>query len=159
LVEAFRATLEEVAEADLLLHVRDVAHPDSEAQRNDVLSVLTTMAQDGTLDEDFADRTIEVMNKADLVGGAANVALRPGAIPVSALTGEGFATLLETLDARIASGMRASRYAIPHRDGARLAWLYSHGEVTDRAETEDATEVTVRLLPADRARFERRELT
>jgi GTP-binding protein HflX len=155
LVAAFRATLEEVAQADLILHVRDIAHPDTESQRADVLSVLSAMAQDGALDPGFADHTIEILNKADLVGGIDQVALRPGAIAVSALTGDGFATLLATLDARIAAGMEETNYAIPHADGARLAWLYAHGEVTARAEGEAATDVTVRLLPADRARFER----
>jgi GTP-binding protein HflX len=155
LVEAFRATLEEVAEADLILHVRDIAHPDTDAQRTDVLAVLAAMAHDGTLDADFADRTVEVLNKADLVGGVGNVELRPGAIAVSALTGEGFGLLLETLDARIAAGMEERHYAIPHTEGARLAWLYAHGEVTARAEGDGGTDVTVRLLPADRARFER----
>jgi GTP-binding protein HflX len=113
------------------------------------------MAHDGTLDADFADRTVEVLNKADLVGGVGNVELRPGAIAVSALTGEGFGLLLETLDARIAAGMEERHYAIPHTEGARLAWLYAHGEVTARAEGDGGTDVTVRLLPADRARFER----
>jgi GTP-binding protein HflX len=154
LVAAFRATLEEVAQADLILHVRDIAHPDTEAQRADVLAVLATMAQEGTLDPGFADHTIEVLNKADLLGGIDQVDLRPGAVAVSALTGAGFATLLATLDARIAAGMEEQRYAIPHADGARLAWLYAHGEVTARAEHDESTEVTVRLLPADRARFE-----
>jgi len=155
LVEAFRATLEEVSEADVILHVRDAAHPDTEAQRGDVLAVLAAMAHDGTLDENFTDRTIEVLNKADLLGGIEQVALRPGAIAVSALNGEGFPALLAALDARIAAGLEEKRYAIPHADGARLAWLYAHGEVTGRADTEAATEVTVRLLPEDRARFER----
>ncbi len=155
LVAAFRATLEEVAQADLILHVRDIAHPDTVSQRADVLSVLAAMAQDGALDPGFSDHTIEVLNKADLVGGIDQVELRPGAIAVSALTGDGFATLLATLDARIAAGMEETNYAIPHADGARLAWLYAHGEVTARAEGEAATDVTVRLLPADRARFER----
>src|ERR1700692_4646939 len=69
LVEAFRATLEEVSEADVILHVRDAAHPDSAAQHADVLAVLEGMAREGTLDEAFATRTIEVLNKADLLGG------------------------------------------------------------------------------------------
>ena len=124
-------------------------------QRSDVLAVLTAMAQDGTLDPDFADRTIEVLNKADLLGGVAEVDLRPRAIAVSALTGEGFPALLAALDTRIAAGMEQLEYAIPHAQGARLAWLYEHGEVTAREEGEDATLVRVRLLPADRARFER----
>jgi GTPase len=155
LVEAFRATLEEVSEADVILHVRDAAHPDSEAQRADVLAVLAAMAHDGTLDENFADRTIEVLNKADLLGGVGEVELRPGAVAVSALTGEGFPALLAALDARIAAGLEQASYTIPHADGARLAWLYAHGEVTDRRDTDDAAEIVVRLLPVDRARFER----
>jgi GTP-binding protein HflX len=159
LVAAFRATLEEVAEADIILHVRDAAHPDTEAQRADVLGVLTGMAKDGTLDGDFADRTIEVLNKADLLGGVGAVDLRPGAIAVSALNGEGFPALLVALDARIAAGMEVTEYAIPHGDGARLAWLYEHGEVTARHDGETVTDVTVRLLPADRARFERAGFT
>jgi GTP-binding protein HflX len=155
LVEAFRATLEEVAEADIILHVRDAAHPDTEAQRADVLAVLNAMAHDGTLDGDFGERRVEVLNKADLLGGVDQVELRPGAIAVSALTGDGFPALLAALDARIAGGMVLAEYAIPHGDGARLAWLYEHGEVTSRLERETSTDVTVRLLPADRERFER----
>jgi hypothetical protein len=88
-VEAFRATLEEVAEADVILHVRDAAHPDSEAQRADVLAVLKGMADEGTLDENYADRIIEVLNKADLIGGVDSVPRRSGSVAVSALTGEG----------------------------------------------------------------------
>ena len=154
LVAAFRATLEEVAEADIILHVRDIAHPDTEAQRTDVLAVLDAMAADGTLDADYADRMIEVLNKADLLGGVDQVERRPGAIAVSALTGEGFPDLLATIDARIAAGMQEAQYAIPHAEGARLAWLYQHGEVTQRDEGDETTNVTVRLLPADKAKFE-----
>jgi GTP-binding protein HflX len=155
LVEAFRATLEEVAEADVILHVRDAAHPDSEAQRADVLAVLAGMAKDGTLDENYADRIIEVSNKADLIGGVGAVPLRHGAVAVSAMTGDGFPVLLAALDARIAAGMEQAHYAISQADGARLAWLYAHGEVLSREDGEEMVDVVVRLLPADRARFER----
>jgi GTPase len=155
LVAAFRATLEEVAEADVILHVRDVAHPDSAAQRADVISVLETMAREGQLDEDWPRRTIEVLNKADLVGGVSRVEPRGGAVAVSAITGEGLADLLAAIDGRIAAGMEVADYALPPADGARLAWLYEHGEVIGRDDGEDAIRVTVRLLPADRARFER----
>ena len=155
LVEAFRATLEEVAEADIILHVRDAAHPETAAQREDVLAVLAGMARDGTLDEGYAERIIEVMNKADLLGGVEEVPRRPGALAVSALTGDGFAALLTALDSRIAAGMEEARYALPHEDGARLAWLYDHGEVISREDGEEGVSVVVRLLPADRARFER----
>ena len=154
LVAAFRATLEEVAEADVILHVRDAAHPDSAAQRADVQAVLEGMARDGTLDEDFGTRTIEVLNKADLLGGADSLPQKPGAVAVSAITGEGLEALKLALDGRIAAGLEQADYAIEHSDGGRLAWLYEHGEVVAREDDDQAAHVTVRLLPADRARFE-----
>jgi GTP-binding protein HflX len=157
LVAAFRATLEEVAEADAILHVRDAAHPDSAAQRADVVAVLEDMVADGALDADWPSRTIEVLNKADLLGGVASVPERAKAVAVSAITGDGLPALKAAIDARIAAGMELADYAIAPQDGARLAWLYQHGEVVDRRDAEAAVHVTVRLLPGDRARFERRE--
>jgi GTP-binding protein HflX len=157
LVEAFRATLEEVSEADVILHVRDAAHPETIAQRGDVIKVLDDMVADGTLDADWPERTIEVLNKADLLGGVAEVPLREGAVAVSALTGEGLGALTAAIDRRIAEGMELADYDIPPQDGARLAWLYQHGEVVQRSDNDTAVHMTVRLLPADRARFERRE--
>jgi GTP-binding protein HflX len=112
------------------------------------------MAREGTLDEDFGTRTIEVLNKADLLGGADLLPQKPGAIAVSAITGEGLEALKQALDSRIAAGLQQTEYAIEHTDGARLAWLYAHGEVIRREDDEQAAHVTVRLMPADRARFE-----
>jgi GTP-binding protein HflX len=155
LVAAFRATLEEVAEADIILHVRDAAHPDSGSQRADVVAVLEDMVNDGALDPSWPTRTIEVLNKADLLGGVDEVPVRPGAVAVSAITGDGLASLKAVIDVRIAEGMELADYAIPADDGARLAWLYEHGEVIGRQDDEEAVYVKVRLLPADRARFER----
>ena len=157
LVASFRATLEEVAEADVILHVRDAAHPDSAAQRADVVTVLEDMVADGALDADWQSRTIEVLNKADLMGGVDFVPKRNGAVAVSAITGEALATLKAAIDQRIAAGMELANYDIAPQDGARLAWLYQHGEVVDRQDADAAVHVTVRLLPADRARFERHE--
>jgi len=157
LVEAFRATLEEVSEADVILHVRDAAHPETIAQRGDVIKVLDDMVADGTLDPSWPDRMIEVLNKADLMGGVSEVPLREGAVAVSAITGEGLDTLKAAIDERIAQGMELADYAIPPQDGARMAWLYQHGEVVERHDDEAAVHMKVRLLPADRARFERRE--
>jgi GTPase len=157
LVAAFRATLEEVSEADVILHVRDVAHPDTTAQRADVVAVLEDMVADGALDPEWPARTIEVLNKADLLGGVAAVPERPGAVAVSAITGEGLPALKSVVDERIAAGMELADYDIPSQDGARLAWLYQHGEVVGRHDADAAVRVKVRLLPADRARFERRE--
>jgi GTP-binding protein HflX len=154
LVAAFRATLEEVSEADVILHVRDTAHPDTVAQRADVLAVLDGMEKDGTIDAGWPARTIEVLNKADLMGGVNQVHPRDGAVPISAITSDGLPALLAAIDARMAAGMERAEYAIPPADGARIAWLYEHGEVVDRIDEEAAIRLTVRLLPADRARFE-----
>ena len=155
LVEAFRATLEEVSEADVILHVRDVAHPDSMAQRADVVAVLDRMAKDGALDTGWQSRTMEVLNKADLLGGTAEILVRDDAVAVSALTGDGLRKLLAAIDTRISGGMEQADYVLPSADGARLAWLYQHGEVVERQDAEDGVRIRVRMLPADRARFER----
>ena len=155
LVEAFRATLEEVSQADVILHVRDAAHPDTAAQRADVMKVLDEMVADGALEASWPSRTIEVLNKADLMGGVEGVTVRSGAVAVSAITGDGLRALAEAIDARIAEGMEIASYEIAPEDGARIAWLYQHGAVVTRSDDDTAVRVTVRLLPADRARFER----
>ncbi|WPB87719.1 GTPase HflX [Sediminicoccus rosea] len=157
LIEAFRATLEEVAAADIILHVRDVAHPDSTAQRNDVNSVLDEMTEgpDAALDQGWRGRCIEVLNKADLLGGPEAIASRAaGAVAVSALTGEGLDVLRDALDARLAESMLTERFDLPSEDGSRLAWLYRHGEVLERVDGEDRIQLTVRISPANRARYE-----
>ncbi len=156
LVEAFRATLEEVSEADIILHVRDISHPDTQAQCADVESVLGGMVRDGTLDENWKQRTIEVLNKADLLGGVAEVGAKSGSIAVSALSLEGLPALLTLIDTRLGEAMETADYDLPVQDGARLAWLYQHGEVLSRADAEDGVHVQVRLNPSDRARFEGR---
>jgi GTP-binding protein HflX len=155
LVEAFRATLEEVSEADVILHIRDVAHPDTAAQRADVVAVLDGMVKDGALDPGWPSRTLEVLNKADLMGGVGNVPVREGCIPVSAITGDGLPDLLRAIDARLSAGMEMADYHLPSSAGARIAWLYEHGEVLDRRDDDSGVHVQVRMLPADRARFER----
>ena len=158
LVEAFRATLEEVAAADIILHVRDAAHPDTAAQRADVLGVLAEMA-DGAgapLDAAWEGRVVEVLNKADLMGGADAVPHLEGTIAVSALTGDGLDRLRAALDERMAAGMETVEYRLSPADGAGIAWLYEHGEVLSRDDTEEAVRLSVRLSPATRARFEQR---
>jgi GTP-binding protein HflX len=154
LVAAFRATLEEVSEADIILHVRDISHPDTDAQRADVEAVLQGLVTDGTLDANWRDRTIEVLNKADLLGGVAEVQAKTGMIAVSAITGEGLSELGQLIDARIAAGMVLCEYRLAVTDGARLAWLYQHGEIVAREDSEELISLSVRLLPADQSRFE-----
>jgi GTPase len=157
LIAAFRATLEEVAEADVILHVRDIAHPDTAAQKADVLAVLAGMVKDGTLSPDWAERTIDVLNKADLLGGVSDV---PGlvedrsTIAISALNGDGLDKLRTAIDERLAGAKEVASFQLVPSDGAKLAWLYRHGEVLTREDEDEAIRVTVRMLPADRARFE-----
>ena len=154
LVAAFRATLEEVAAADVILHVRDAAHPDTLAQRADVLAVLDGLEQEGTLDPGWPSRTIEVLNKADLLGGIDKLGVKADAVAISAITGEGLPALRSAIETRMALGMEQADYDIAPADGARIAWLYQHGEVLARQDDDEAIHLRVRLLPADRARFE-----
>ncbi|HEX7389853.1 MAG TPA: GTPase HflX [Acidiphilium sp.] len=154
LVAAFRATLEEVAAADVILHVRDAAHPDSAAQRADVIAVLDGMASSGMLDAGWQKESFEVLNKIDLLPPDHRDLPDAGAVAVSALTGENLPALRAAIDARLASSMHLMTYDIPAADGAALAWLYRHGEVTARADDGERITVSVRLRPEDRARFE-----
>ena len=95
-----------------------------------------------------------MLNKADLLGGPEAIASRAaGGLAVSALTGEGLDALREALDARLSSNLLTERFDLPSEDGARLAWLYRHGEVLEREEVEGRIRVTVRLSQADRARY------
>jgi GTP-binding protein HflX len=152
LVAAFRATLEEVAEADLILHIRDAAHPESASQKAGVEAVLNRMVADGTLDEDWPKRTLEVLNKADLLGGIPGVVQSDG-IAISALTGDGLDRLLAAIDDRLAARLLLLDVDIPVTDGAKLAWAYRHGEVVSRADDETHVHLTLRLSAADQARY------
>jgi len=160
LVAAFRATLEEVTEADLVVHVRDAHHSDSEAQRHDVLTVLADLGlPDPALDPAAEDRMIEAMNKIDLLDPTArasldnHVARDPQRVALSAATGEGCDRLLELIDRHLEAATRPMRLDIPLADGKTLAWVYRHGEVLGRRDDEDAAHLSVRLSEADIARL------
>ena len=150
LVEAFRATLEEVAAADIILHVRDAAHPDTQAQRADVLHVLSDMAQgaDATLDEHWQTRVIEVLNKADLLPPE-----RLAGMAVSALNGDGLDALVAAVDARLGEGQQVSEHAIDVADGARIAWLHRHAEVLETVPDDETLHIRVRMSDTARSRF------
>jgi len=159
LVEAFRATLEEVSEASEVVHVRDAAHPDRDAQKADVLGVLAGLGAGGAEGADL----IEVENKIDLLGEAertllANQAARANRpmILVSAATGEGCEELLQVIDGRLAQGAQVVEVALKPEDGASLAWLYRRGEVVERRDEPDAIHLKVRLAAADAERLARR---
>ncbi|HEU5047424.1 MAG TPA: GTPase HflX [Rickettsiales bacterium] len=147
LVAAFRATLEEVREADLLLHVRDISHPDSTEQKDDVMQVLG-----GLLDEEtLASNMVEVWNKIDLLETPPEGA----GIAVSALTGAGVDQLLERLDERLSAlFMTVLTLDIPAAEGEKLAWLYRHATVLAHEEQDGIMHITARMTHENAARWQ-----
>lgn len=158
LVAAFRATLEEVTGADLILHVRDIAHPDSEAQRQDVEAILDDLG----LGERLEERVIEVLNKIDLLDAESRqvlgqrVARSDGQVLASALTGEGVTEILAAIDRHLAKRARSVTLSVALDDGAAIAWLYDHGQVLERHDDAGQAHLRVDLDPADLARFHHR---
>ena len=157
LVAAFRATLEEVYEADILLHVRDIFHPDTEAQKMDVESVLEDM------DVKELPVMIEVLNKIDLLDivGRNRIIEQAGrnetVVAVSAVTGEGCDVLTETIERWLAEGANVVDLSLHGSDGAAIAWLYSHGKVLDRQDGDNGdVRISVQLEADDEARFRQR---
>ncbi|QTL01615.1 GTPase HflX [Aquabacter sp. L1I39] len=153
LVAAFRATLEEVIEADVVLHVRDISHPDTDAQAEDVKDVLSDLG----IDAESGGRVIEVWNKIDALPDEErerifNVAVRAeeGHRPVlvSALTGEGTGPLLDLVEGHITAGRVTLDVTLAPEDGEGLGWLYRHGEVLERhTEPDGVMRVALRILP------------
>ena len=155
LVEAFRATLDEVREADVILHVRDIAAPDSAAEAADVAKVLDELG----LGADVGDRVIEVWNKIDLLSADARGEMKArathaGAVALSSIDGEGFDDLSARLVARVDDAPEVM-FRLAPSDGEAVAWLYRHGRVTGREETEEATMISARLDTQALGRFER----
>ena len=153
LVAAFRATLEEVIEADLVLHVRDMSHEDAAAQGRDVEDVLRVL---GLTPRD-PERFIEVWNKIDrlpaevhakmLAEGGHAAGDGPATVPVSALTGEGIPQLLELIETRLNHDRARFRLAIPASDGELLAWIYRNAEVLGREDASEAITLDLRVPP------------
>jgi GTP-binding protein HflX len=159
LVAAFRATLEEVIEADIVVHVRDAHHPDSEAQRTDVLNVLVDLG----LGEPVEDGLIEAMNKIDLLDPTTRASLEnqqlrnSQSIALSATTGAGCDALLQLIDHRLETEDRVVRLDVPLIDGKTLAWIYRRGEVLGRRDDNEAAHLSVRLSETDIARLRHRQ--
>jgi GTP-binding protein HflX len=156
LVAAFRATLEEVLEADVVAHIRDAAHEESDAQKADVLEVLRELG----VDEDHT-RIVEVLNKIDLLEPEARNTLleqngEAGAIAVSALTGEGIPKLLHRLDQMLGKEQNVLKLTLDAADGAGLAWAYRHGRILNRRDNAKGVALTVAVDPQDMDRFRNR---
>ena len=159
LVAAFRATLEEVLSADLIVHVRDISHPDSDAQAADVEGVLTDL---GVRGDDSAIPLLEAWNKIDLLDterrdAIANEAARlHDVIMVSAVGGEGVPLLGARMSDVLTSSRRMHWLDLDPNDGAALAWLHAHGSVQEESRDDDALRVGVRMTDTDFARYSAR---
>ncbi len=155
LVAAFRATLEEVLSADLILHVRDIAHPETDAQQGDVVAILEELGVG-------SDRAvIEVWNKVDQLSPKDRTALRTTAkrlgniIVTSAVTKNGLDPLTKAIAQQLDRDNRSHTVTLKHQDGRRRAWLYEQGVVVEETETKTGTRFTVRWSDVQAERFSR----
>src|SRR4029079_143103 len=136
LIAAFRATLEEVRSADLLVHVRDMSHPDREAQREDVDDVLSSLG----LGEEGSPPRLEAWNKVDLLSDEererllGEAARRDDVAPISALTGWGLDRLRDRMSQCLRSGEQVHAIRLPACDGGKIAWLHARGEVLEQSQ-------------------------
>jgi GTPase len=156
LISAFRATLEEVRAAGVIVHVRDISHADSEAQSHDVDAILAELGV-----ADRADRVIEVWNKLDRLGENERALLtqqqgEAAPLAVSALTGEGIDRLLGAIEDRLARGRSLIELTLDPSDGRGLHWLYEHAEVMSRSDRGDGLHLTVRVAADQVERVNRR---
>jgi GTPase len=153
LVAAFRATLEEVLEADLILHVRDISHPETAEQAQDVAEILASLGVKASVPQ------FEVWNKLDLVDPTARTALavnaesRTNVFPISAVTGEGLATLLVAIGQAFDEEKSERSLTLAFSEGRKRAWLHQEGVVQSETETEDGHQITVRWTARQERRY------
>ncbi|MBI2234830.1 MAG: GTPase HflX [Micavibrio aeruginosavorus] len=158
LIAAFRATLEQVQHADVILHVRDIARHDTDAQRGDVVDVLQSLG----IDYEADDRIIEALNKTDALPQDVQDDIRRRAAfddrsaAISALSGEGLDRLLEMIMRIVSKSRKTLSYAIRTDDGEALAWLYSRAQILERKDGEAFITLTAAIDPADEGRFQDR---
>jgi GTP-binding protein HflX len=157
LVAAFRATLEEVLEADIIAHVRDAAHEESDAQKSDVLKVLSELG----IDPEGERAIVEILNKIDLLEPSVRKALLArnsniGPIAISALTGEGVPALLTRFEDVLGAGEAILDLRLDPSDGAGLAWAYEHGRVLSRRDSASALRLAIAVDPQSIDRFRAR---
>jgi len=150
LVAAFRATLEEVTEADLLLHIRDISHPYSNQQKEDVLKVLVNLGLESSLDR----RLVEVLNKVDMLSTSPDTSFDEKRFAVSALSGEGCDALLAHLDRLLGQADHHVMVTLPATNGKLLSWIYDHAEVIERRDIDDAITVAIRIADKEYGRLQ-----
>jgi GTP-binding protein HflX len=156
LIAAFRATLEEVQSANLIVHVRDISHPDREAQAEDVEDVLKSLG----MAEEGAPPRIEAWNKVDLLSREDRARVleeskrRDDVVPISAVTGDGLETLRDRMAEKLRRGEEIHEISLAAAQGDKIAWLHARGEVLDQKLREDEVQLSVRLSPENWARFQ-----
>jgi GTP-binding protein HflX len=159
LIAAFRATLEEVMEADLILHIRDIASPETEGQCEDVHTILSQLLDEKTI----AERMVEVANKVDLLHSPLEGECKSqhddavGGIGISALTGLGVQNLLRHADEKLQElwGYQRRQITLPADDGKRIAWLHAHATIHTQTENEGILHLDFSLRNEDWERFGR----
>jgi len=157
LIASFRATLEEVIAADVIIHVRDISHPDTEAQKQDVLKVLDELGVDVTDELKF----IEVLNKTDLLEThdllrIQNIAMRnKKVVPLSAKTGENADWLIREVDELLALERTVVTLKLSYAEGKGIAWLYRNAEVLERKDLLDCAEFRVLMFSQELERFQK----
>lgn len=156
LIAAFRATLEEVLEADLLLHVRDISHPQTALQKRDVEKVLGDLG----LEAELSEKTIEVWNKVDCLKGGISLEGAPLSastqkIPISALKGEGVPSLLDAITSFLAKSAAIVEVSLSVTEGDILAWIYANGRVLDRIDSDEGIKLRIQMSAPKKAQFEK----
>lgn len=158
LVAAFRATLEQLQYADVILHILDIAQPDHKARKQEVVDILNELGIQYEKDE----RIIEVWNKIDSlpVAERESVKIQTGKqknlIAVSALTGEGAEALLSLVEKRLSAYKTIQLFLIPASDGKALAWLHEHANVLEKTQHDGRMQLRIEIDPADSGRFTER---
>lgn len=159
LVAAFRATLEEVTEASLIVHVRNAHHPEHELQVADVMAVLENLGID---ELDASQRMVTVYNKLDLLDDDSASRLKAiaerqdDAAVISARTGEGLDNLVDLITTRLGGRQRLVELKVPVKDGAAMGFLYRHAEIVERSDGDHEIHLKVRIQASDLGRFHKR---
>lgn len=161
LVAAFRATLEQVTHADVILHIRDISSPDREAQKEDVISIVKDLGIE--YDEYYAEgRILEVLNKTDAIDSDTmeeinrKTAFDSCKVAISSITGKGVPELLTRIEQAVCRNRKKICYAVSPHDGKAISWLYANSEVLDRIDSEKEIRMQLSIEPDDIRRFKSR---
>jgi GTP-binding protein HflX len=150
LIAAFRATLEEVTEADILLHVRDISHPYTTQQKQDVVQVLNNLGLEAELESSL----VEVLNKVDVLAEPPVIDKGDKRVAISALSGQGCDALLAVIDQMLGRSDLHVMVTLPIEDGKLLSWIYDHAAVIERRDAEESITVALRISAKEHAKLE-----